>query len=70
MDEARKSMENLRTEQARGAIKVAKYYEKRKQWAGALIYYNEVLAKAPNSVYAEQARSKIAELKERQGAKQ
>lgn len=70
VDDARKKMDNLRTEQARGAIKVAKYYEKRKQWSGALIYYNEVLAKAPNSVYAEEAREKISDLKERQGTKQ
>ncbi|MGB0579987.1 MAG: outer membrane protein assembly factor BamD [Limisphaerales bacterium] len=70
VDDARKKMENLRSEQARGAMTVAKYYEKRKQWSGALIYYNEVLAKAPNSVYAEEARTKITALKERQGAKQ
>lgn len=69
VEEARKKMDNLREEQARGAMKVAGYYEKRKQLDGALIYYNEVLAKAPNSVYAEKARAKIAELKERQGVK-
>jgi outer membrane assembly lipoprotein YfiO len=64
--QAREKMENLRTEQARGAVKIAGFYEKRKQWNGALVYYNEALVKAPNSIYAQTAKEKIAEIKARQ----
>ena len=39
----------LRYEQAQGAMKIAKFYEKKKQFDGALVYYNEVLLKDPNS---------------------
>ena len=66
VEESRKKMENLRNEQARGAIKVAEFYEKRKEWNGALIYYNEALVKAPNSMFAETAKQKIEEIKGRQ----
>ena len=65
-EEARKKMDNLRNEQARGAIEVAKFYEKRKQWNGALVYYNEALVKAPNSIFAETAKRKIEEIKKLQ----
>jgi len=66
VDEARKKIDNLRNEQARGAIQIARFYEKRKQWSGALIYYNEALAKAPGSIYADTAKRKIEEIKSRQ----
>lgn len=62
--EARTKIENLRTEQARGAMGVAEFYEKQRKWSGALVYYNEVLVKAPNSLYAAKAKEKIEELKQ------
>ena len=55
----------LRREQARGCFVTARYYEKKKRWNGALIYYNEVLVKDPTSPYAEQAKSKIEEIRNR-----
>jgi len=70
VEQAREKMANLRTEQARGAVKIATFYEKRKEWNGALIYYNEALVKAPNSIYAQTAKEKIAEIKARQGKDQ
>jgi len=63
---SREKMQHLRNEQARGAIKVAEYYEKKRQWAGALIYYNEALVKSPNSIHAETAKQKIEKIKARQ----
>jgi len=53
----------LRTEQARGSYKIAKFYEKKKRWDGALVYYNEVLLKDPNSTLAAESRSRIESLK-------
>ena len=65
VSEAQKTIESLRTEQARGAFETAKFYEKRKKWKAARIYYNEALNKDPGSIYAEQARQRIEELNER-----
>ncbi len=63
--ECQKKIAVLRTEQARGSLIVAQFYEKKKQWDGALVYYNEVLVRDPNSKYAEQARKRIDEIKKR-----
>ncbi|MCS7090901.1 MAG: outer membrane protein assembly factor BamD [Verrucomicrobiota bacterium] len=63
--EARDHIAALRAEQARGHYEIARFYEKRRQWAGALIYYNEVLLLDPTSRYAEEARERIEALKPR-----
>jgi outer membrane protein assembly factor BamD (BamD/ComL family) len=67
--EAQKNITALRAEQARGNFEIAKYYERNKRWGGALVYYNEVLLRDPNSPYAGQARERIDAIKKRlQGA--
>jgi outer membrane protein assembly factor BamD len=63
--EAQKTIEILRTEQARGSFEIARFYESRKRWKGALVYYNEVLLKDPNSTYAERAKVRIDHIKQR-----
>jgi outer membrane protein assembly factor BamD len=63
--EAQKKIDELKTEQARGSFEIAKYYEEKKKWTAALIYYGDVLVKDPSSKYASQARQRIAELKKR-----
>ncbi len=63
-------IEMLRTEQARGAYEIAKFYEKRKKWEAAKIYYNEALNKDRSSPYAEIARMRIEELNKRTGTNQ
>ena len=63
--ESEKIIGSLRTEQARGNFEIAKFYEKRKRWGGALVYYNEVLVHDPNSPYAAEARQRIDALKQR-----
>lgn len=57
--EALKKVDSLKTEQARGSYDIGRYYEKRRKWDGAKIYYNDVLAKDPNSPLAEEARQRI-----------
>lgn len=63
--EAQDYVSALRTEQARGSFEIAKYYEGKKRWKAALIYYNEVLLKDPNSTHAEAARRSIDSIQAR-----
>ena len=63
--EAKKHIAALKTTQARGSYDIARFYEKKKHYQGALVYYNEVLLHDPNSSYAEEARQRIDQLKNR-----
>lgn len=63
--EAQKQIALLRTEQARGSLLVARFYEKKRQWDGALVYYNEVLIRDPQSSYADEAKRRIEQIKQR-----
>ncbi|HXG48384.1 MAG TPA: outer membrane protein assembly factor BamD [Methylomirabilota bacterium] len=63
--EAQKIIASLRTEQARGAFEIARYYERHNRWQGAVIYYNDVLNKDPESKYAQEARARIAAINKR-----
>ena len=63
--EAAEIIASLKTEQARGAFETARFYEKYRRYQGALVYYNEVLIKDPDSKYAGEARERIEYLKPR-----
>lgn len=63
--EVQKIIEDLKAEQARGSLQIARFYEKKKRWRGALVYYNEVVNKDPNSKYAEEAKHRIEALNKR-----
>lgn len=65
VSDAQTLIEGMRYEQARGSFEIAKFYEKRKKFEGALIYYNEVLVNDPNSSMAILARLRIDDLKRR-----
>ncbi len=65
VDEARKIIDSLRLEQARGSFSIARFYEKSKRWDGALVYYNDVVNKAPESKFAQEAKKRIEVLKQR-----
>ncbi len=60
---AKKTIADLRLEQARGAFETGRFYERYKRWLGAVIYYNESLQRDQNSPYAEQCRQRIEVLK-------
>ena len=60
-----KAITALKAEQVRGNFEIAQFYEKSRKWAGAVVYYNEVLQLDPNSRYAAQARQRIEQLKPR-----
>ncbi len=68
VQQAQRIVTTLKTEQARGSFQIAKYYESRRKWNGALIYYNESILQDPNSTYANQARVRIEQIKQRQDA--
>jgi outer membrane protein assembly factor BamD (BamD/ComL family) len=64
--ETRDAITGLTREQAHGSLEIARFYEKRKRWEAARIYYNEVvnhLLSEPNSPYAEEARKRIDAIK-------
>lgn len=65
VSQARRAIAALKAEQVRGNFLIAQFYEKSKQWTGAVIYYNEVLQLDPNSPYATPARQRIEALKPR-----
>jgi len=62
---ARRAIEELRLEQARGNFEIARYYESKKRWAGAMVYYNEVVLKDAASPYATPARERIESIRKR-----
>jgi outer membrane protein assembly factor BamD len=63
--DAQRIIGQLKAVEAEGNFRVAKYYEKQKQWNGALVYYNEVLIKNPSSPQAGLARKRIEILAQR-----
>jgi outer membrane assembly lipoprotein YfiO len=65
VSEVQKIIVSLRAEQARGSYQIATFYEKKKKWRGALVYYNEVLLQDANSTYAAIAKERIEALKEK-----
>ncbi len=62
---AQRAITLLKAEQVRGNFEIAQFYEKSRKWAGAVVYYNEVLQLDPNSRFAAQARQRIESLKPR-----
>jgi outer membrane protein assembly factor BamD len=62
---AQKAIVGLKAEQVRGSFEVARFYEKSHKWAGAVVYYNDVLQLDANSALAVQARERIDALKPR-----
>ena len=61
--QAQKIIASLKDDQARGNFEIAQFYEKRKRWEGARIYYNEVQSRDPNSPYAAEALRRLEQIK-------
>ena len=62
---AQNAIVKLKAEQVRGSFEIAKFYESSHKWAGAIVYYNDVLQLDANSPLAAQARHRIDVLKPR-----
>jgi outer membrane protein assembly factor BamD len=65
---AQDAITKLKAEQVRGSFEIAQFYESNHKWAGAIIYYNDVLQLDANSPLAAQARQRIEILKPRLSA--
>jgi outer membrane protein assembly factor BamD len=61
--DAQKSIVKLKAEQVTGSFKIAQFYEAGHKWAGAIVYYNDVLQLDANSPLAAPARQRIEALK-------
>jgi outer membrane protein assembly factor BamD len=61
--EAQKSIVKLKAEQVAGSYNIAHFYENGHKWAGAIVYYNDVLQLDANSPLAADARRRIEALK-------
>ena len=61
--EVQRSITKLKAEQVRGSFQIAQFYEKSRKWAGAVVYYNDVLRLDANSPLAVQSRQRIDVLK-------
>ena len=68
IEEVNQIIAELRTEQARGSFEIARWYEKKRKYPGALIYYNEVILKDPESSLADEARKRIDAIQQGTGA--
>lgn len=67
--DANEIVASLKTEQARGNFQIAKYYNKKRRYDAALIYFNETIIKDPNSTYAQEAKKLIEVVKAKKAAR-
>jgi outer membrane protein assembly factor BamD len=63
--DAQTAIAKMKVEQVRGSFQIAQFYESNHKWAGAVVYYNDVLQLDANSPLAAQARQRIDVLKPR-----
>lgn len=62
--QAQENIDKMKKGQAEGIMKVAKFYDRDHKYDAALIYYNSVIQKYPNTDLANQATKRIDEIKE------
>jgi outer membrane protein assembly factor BamD len=63
LDIARDHIAKVQSDQARGIFEVARFYDKQKEFAAALVYYNELIARHPKSSYCEEAKQRVETLR-------
>ena len=59
LDIAREHIVKVQTDQARGLFEVARFYDKQKEFTAALVYYNELIARHPQSSYCAEAKQRV-----------
>jgi outer membrane protein assembly factor BamD len=62
IEQAQDNINKLRGEQARGLFNIARFYDYKDESKSALIYYNEVIQKYPESDLARRARERVEQL--------
>ena len=65
LDESDKTMKRLKNKSAEKSVMTARFYEGQKHYQSAIIYYQDVLDRFPDSSFESEARAKIGWLKEK-----
>jgi len=64
---ARENLKRLDRKSTGDAIKIAKFYDKQKQYRAAVIYYNEVIREQPGSNASGEAKQRIEQIRKKVG---
>ena len=67
VSQARDNMATLEGGSTKGSLEIAKFYEKSKNYKAAVIYYNDVIKRQPDSPESGLAKARIEELKQKYG---
>lgn len=65
--QARENLRRLENKQTSDSFGIAKFYDKRKNYRAAVIYYNEVIRQQPDSPQGEHAQKRVNELRAKVG---
>ncbi len=65
--QARENLRLLDQKQTSDAFKIAKFYDKQKNYRAAVIYYNDVIRQQPGSPAGDRAKKRVAELRAKLG---
>jgi outer membrane protein assembly factor BamD len=65
--QAQDDIKTLQHKENSGAVEIAKYYDKKKDYKAAVIYYNEVIQEQPGTPEANAAQARIAQLRAKVG---
>lgn len=65
--QARENLEHLQQKSTGDAMKVAKFYDKKKAYRAAVIYYNEVIQEHPGSVASAEAQRRVDQIRAKVG---
>lgn len=66
--QAKENLASLGVQQTGGAFRIARYYDKQKQYKAAIIYYNDVIRQNPNSKESEQSKQRLVALRQKFGS--
>ena len=61
--QARENLEHLQQKSTGDAMKVAKFYDKKKAYRAAVIYYNEVIQEHPGSAASAEAQRRVDQIR-------
>ena len=65
--QARENLEHLQQKSTGDAMKVAKFYDKKKAYRAAVIYYNEVIQEHPGSAASSEAQRRVDQIRAKVG---
>jgi outer membrane protein assembly factor BamD len=65
--QARENLEHLQQKSTGDAMKIAKFYDKKKAYRAAVIYYNEVIQEHPGSAASSEAQRRVDQIRAKVG---